>query len=116
MVEMTLQVPEDLAERIRPLGHWLPAILELSFVGCRTVAAATASEVIEFLARDPSPEAVLNYHASERSQERLRRLLALNAAGMLGAEELSELDELGNIEHIVVQLKARVAAQLPRMV
>jgi hypothetical protein len=49
---------------------------------------------------------VLAYHVSERAQERLRRLLAINEAGLASEEEQLELDEIGQIEHIVVLLKA----------
>jgi hypothetical protein len=41
-------------------------------------------------------------------QGRLRRLLALNEAGLLGEEGSLELDELGKLEHILILLKARV--------
>lgn len=109
MVQMTLQVPEDLAERIRPLRSWLPTILELSLVGYRTTATATATEVIEFLSQEPSPQEVLEFHASDRSQSRLQRLLALNEDGLLGEEEDRELEELQKIEHILVMLKAQLA-------
>lgn len=109
MVQMTLQVPDELAERIRPLRSWLPTILELSLVGYRTTATATATEVIEFLSHEPSPQEVLEFLASDRSQSRLRRLLALNEAGLLGEEEARELEELQKIEHILVMLKAQLA-------
>jgi hypothetical protein len=111
---MTLTVSEQLAERLEPLGSWLPTVLELTLVGYKTVAAATATEVIEFLSQTPTREAVLAYHASERSQARLQRLLALNAAGQLGGEEQRELDELQQIEHIIVMLKAQLAGPTPR--
>ncbi len=112
MVQMTMQVSEELAERLQPLGTWLPTVLELSLVGFRTVAAATASEVIEFLSQNPIPQDVLAYHVSERAQTRLQRLLALNAAGMLGEEEQLELDEVQRIEHLLILLKAQIATQL----
>ena len=114
MVQMTLNVPEKLAERLEPLGAWLPTVLELTLVGCKTVAAATAAEVIEFLAQDPTPEDVLAYRASERSQRRLQRLLTLNSAAQLGEEEQQELDELQHIEHIIVMLKAQLASSPPQ--
>jgi len=114
MVQMTMHVSEELAERLRPIGPWLPAVLELSLVGYRTLAAATATEVIQFLAQDPTPQAVVNYHVSERAQERLQRLLTLNEAGMLGEEEQCELDELERIEHVIVMLKAQAAEQKPQ--
>jgi hypothetical protein len=113
MVQMTLHVSDQLAERLQPLGAWLPTVLELTLVGCKTVAAATATEVIEFLSHDPTPEDVLAYHASERSQTRVQRLLALNAAGQLGEAEQRELDELAHIEHIIVMLKAQLASPPP---
>jgi hypothetical protein len=112
MVQMTMEVPEELAERLRPLGSWLPTVLELGLLGCQTSAAATATEVIQFLSRGPTPQDVFDYHASERAQVRLRRLLALNAAGLLGEAEELELDELQRIEHVVILLKAQVARQL----
>jgi len=93
MVQMTMSVSDELAERIKSMGPWLPTVLELSFIGFQTVATATATEVIRFLSKEPSPQDVLNYHVSERAQERLRRLLALNEAGMLSEAEQLELLE-----------------------
>lgn len=111
MVQMTMQVSEELAERLKPIGRWLPTVLELSLIGFKTLATATATEVIEFLSTDPTPQDVLDHHISERAQARLQRLLALNAAGMLGEYEQQELDELQSIEHIMIMLKAQVAGQ-----
>ncbi|MBI3249706.1 MAG: hypothetical protein HYZ50_24690 [Deltaproteobacteria bacterium] len=111
MVQMTVQVSEELAERLRPIEPWLPTILELSLVGFTTVAAATATEVLQFLSRLPTPQEVLDYHVSNCAQERLQRLLVLNAAGMLGEAECQELEELQRIEHIIVLLKAQIAEQ-----
>ena len=112
MVEVRLQVPEELAQRMRPMGRWLPTVLELALLGCRTRAAATAVELMELLASNPSPQEFLDFHVSEATQERSRRLLALNEAGLLGEEEKRELDELDELEHLVVMLKARVARDL----
>jgi hypothetical protein len=111
MVQMTMQVPEELAERIRPIGSWLPTIIELSLAGFKTLAAATAAELTEFLSTTPSPQEVLDYHVSDASQARLRRLLTLNEAGQLSASEHLELDELQRLEHIVIMLKAGIANQ-----
>lgn len=111
MVQMTVRLPAEIAERIQPLGFWLPVILELSFVGFKTLATATATEVIEFLSSAPKPQDVLTFHVSERAQARLQRLLALNEAGLLGEDEQRELDELEQIEHIMVMLKAQLGKQ-----
>jgi hypothetical protein len=112
MVQMTVQVSEKLADRLRPIASWLPTVLELSFIGFKTIAAATASEVVRFLEGGPTATEILDYHASEESQQRLRRLLTLSAAGLLGEAERQEIDEREEIEHIVVMLKAQAAEHL----
>ena len=109
---MTVQFPDDLAERVRPFGQWLTTGLDLSLAGFTTVAPATATELIRFLSGIPSPEQVLGYHVPEHCQIRLRRLLTLNDAGLLGEDEQRELEELQRIEHTVVMLKTDVARQL----
>ena len=109
MVMMTLELPEELAERVRPMQPWLPTILELGLVGFETGAVATASEVVRFLSRNPTTSEVLDYHVSKFAQARLQRLLALNVAGAASDAEQRELDELEQVEHIVLLLKARIA-------
>ena len=112
MVEIVMQVPDNLAQRLQPLYKWLSTVLELSLVGFKTPAVQTASEIINFLATGPSPAEVLAYHVSDKAQERLRRLLAINAAGLAAAEEQAELDEIQQIEHIMILLKAQAQEQL----
>ncbi len=108
MVQMTLQVSDELAERCQLAGSWLPTIIELGFMGFKTPAAATAADIIGFLSGNPSPQEVFGYHVTETSQSRLRRLLAFNQARYLGEAEQLELDELQRLEHIIIMLKARV--------
>jgi hypothetical protein len=112
MVEITMQVTERLAQQLQPLYDWLPIILELSLVRFKTPAVQTASEIIDFLATSPSPEDVASYHVSERAQERLQRLLAMQQAGLASEEEQAELDEISQIEHIVVMLKVHAHEKL----
>ncbi len=107
MIDITVRVPDALAEKLKPMRAWLPFVLELSLVGFRTSASQTVSEVIEFLASAPSPTEVLGYKASERAQERVKRLLSLNSAGIISSDEQLELDELERVEHIVTLLKAQ---------
>lgn len=109
MVQMTVQVSNELARRLQPIRYWLPAILELSLIGFRTLATETATEIIQFLSRNPSSQEVREYHVSDRAQARLRRLLALNEAGEISEQELLELNELQKIEHIIIMLKAQTA-------
>ncbi|HID53262.1 MAG TPA: hypothetical protein EYP41_14670 [Anaerolineae bacterium] len=114
MTIMSMEVSEELAEQLRPIGPWLPTIIELGLVGFTTVATAVAAEVVQFLSQNPSPQEVLAYHVSNQAQKRLRRLLTLNEAGLLSEEEQRELDELEQLEHILIMLKAQVASELPK--
>jgi hypothetical protein len=107
MVEMTLTISDDLAERLRPMTSWLPVVLELSLQGFQTPATQTVAEIITFLSGGPTPEQVLEFKVSDRAQARLERLLALNQAGLLSPVEQQELDELEHIEHVMVLLKAQ---------
>lgn len=109
MTQLTLTLPDDLVARLAPAARWMPTILELSMVGFATPAAAVAAELIHFLASNPSPQEVRTHHASAVHQERLRRLLALNEAGLLSEDEQRELDEIERIEHLVILLKADAA-------
>jgi hypothetical protein len=108
MTELTIQVPERLAQQLRPLSPWLTTVLELSLVKFRTPAVQTASEIIDFLSTGPSPAQVAEYTVTQRAYDRMCRLLALNEAGMLSEQEQAELNELEQIEHIMVLLKAEV--------
>jgi hypothetical protein len=112
MVQITMQVPEDLANKIQPMQigcqRFSNSVCSASNVGNETQQSYSA------FAANPSPQQVLDYHVSERAQERLQRLLALNAAGLLGQDEQRELDELNKIEHTIIKLKAQLAKQVLR--
>lgn len=112
MVQVTMQLPDQLAARVQPIHKWLPFVLELSLLGLRTPAVATATEIIEFLGTAVTPQAILHYHVSERAQMRLRRLLALNRAGLLNEDEQRELDELEQLEHLLIMFKTQIAEQM----
>lgn len=81
MTELTMQVPDSLAARIRGLGVWFPQILELGLLNFATPTRASVFEVIAFLERNPTPQEVLRYEASPKQQRRVGRLLSLNKEG-----------------------------------
>jgi hypothetical protein len=111
MVEMTMQVPNNLAPKLRRMNKWLPTVLELSLAGFKTPAAQTVSELVGFLSNGPTPRRVASYKVSERSQKRLRRLLALNQSSLLSEEEQAELEEIETLEHFVTMLKIQAREQ-----
>lgn len=108
MVEITVQIPDRLANRVT---RWLPVILELNMIPFQTQAATVANETIRFLLDDPTPSMVLTHIPSVAIQTRIKRLLALNQADMLGEGENQELDELEQIEHIMRLAKMQIKAQ-----
>ena len=112
MVEIKMQITNSLAQRLQPMYDWLSTVLELSLVRFKTPAVQTASEIIDFLATGPTPDAVMAFHVSDRAQERLRHLLAINEAGLASEAEQAELDEIEQIEHIMVLLKAQTQEKL----
>ena len=112
MIEMTMRVPDNLAPKLRRMAAWLPTVLEFSLVGFKTPAAQTVAEIIEFLSEGPALAQVAEYSVSDRAQERLRRLLALNEAGLLSSEEQAELDEVEQIGHLLILLKTQAREQL----
>jgi len=116
MVEITMQVTDSLAQRLQPMSPWLPTVLELSLVGFKTPAVQTASEIIAFLSAGPSPAEVIAYTVSEQAQEQLRRLLVLNEAELLSLVEQAELDEIEQIEHVMILLKAQAQEQLTKRI
>ncbi len=105
MVQLTVQLSDELADRCKDVGPWLSAIIELSLAGFKTPAAATASEVMQLLFTNPAPEEIAAFHVSEEAQLHLQRLLALNEAGFLSPSEQAELDELQRLEHMIIMLK-----------
>lgn len=75
-------------------------------------APKVVDELAEFIARRPSDEEILNFHASEAIQSRVSELLAKNRSEGLTDEEEREMDEYEYIEHLVAMLKAKTQLRL----
>jgi hypothetical protein len=69
-------------------------------------------EVLQFLLSSPTPQRIIDFHASEAAQERLRHLLDANRQGILSDEERAELDEASQINHFMMLLKAKAHKNL----
>lgn len=65
-------------------------------------------EIVDLFARGSRPDDILQFHPSDEAQERATYLLERNRAGNLTAEEAAELEQLGQIEHLMQLVKARV--------
>jgi hypothetical protein len=115
MSAITLDLPDDLTEQLRSLADRLPRILEL---GLRELDASSptafsgASDVLELLARLPTPEEVLALRPSSALEARVRELLEKNRAGGLSPAEEDEWRRYQYVEHLVRLAKARAAQKL----
>lgn len=75
-------------------------------------SASIQEEVLSFLLTAPTPQQVIEFHASEAAQMRLRYLLAANRNGTLSEREQAELDDALQMDHFITLLKARAHVKL----
>lgn len=112
---ITVDIPEELASRLRPIEDQLPRILEL---GLRELSASPEdgygdmADVLEVLAALPSPEEVLALHASQALQDRIGALLEKNRADGLSPAEEQEWERYEYLEHLVRIAKAKARLRL----
>lgn len=64
-------------------------------------------EIVELFARGSSPTEILSFRPSSAAQQRVHDLLDRNKTGELTEDEAAELDQLGQLEHLVQLVKAR---------
>jgi hypothetical protein len=114
-MQMTLDIPDDLASQLASAEVRLPRILAL---GLREVNAEGASgfsglaDVLEFLADLPSPEKILALRPSPALQEEIDRWLELSREACLTEEEERRWEQYQYVEHLVRKAKIRAARQL----
>jgi hypothetical protein len=72
-----------------------------------TVQSSIQEEVLAFLLAAPTPQQIIDFHASPGAQERLGYLLDANRQGVLTSEERAELEEASQMNHFVMRLKAK---------
>ncbi|MBV8845004.1 MAG: hypothetical protein JO307_19530 [Bryobacterales bacterium] len=113
MSDVTLHIPDDLAERLSGHEHQLREILES---GLRELSADVgfpgAANVLELLATLPSPQEILHLRPSEDLQKRIDELLEKSRAGPLTPAEETEWDRYEYLEHLVRLAKASAKSKL----
>ena len=117
MATITLEVPDELAQRLEGVGEGLPWLLmyalDLAGIPGRSILPDTPSpwdEVLAFLGSRPKTQDILNYKISDEAQERLEELLDLNREGMLTPQERDEVEVYFQIDHLFTMLKAHLRA------
>lgn len=71
------------------------------------VVEKACNEIVDLFARESSATDILHFRPSARAQRWARYLLERNKTGRLTAEEASELERLGELEHLMQLVKAR---------
>jgi hypothetical protein len=112
MVQITIEVPESLAERLSAVRARLPEVLEHGLDQLSPLPNEVYRYILEFLVSNPSPEAVLNFGPTSQMQERASELLEKDRAGQLTPAESAELDEYVRIDNFISLLKARALRNL----
>ncbi len=125
MAELTIQVPDELAQRLEPYRNRLPELLTravenilpstsstdlLPSVVNPTDAPVAYAEVLDFLVTRPTPQEIIAFKVSAEAQERIRTLLDKNRDGRLTETETAELDLYEQLEPMMIFLKAKAHA------
>ncbi len=98
MPSLTLDLSEQLQDKVKPFSRWLPVILEISLLNLKSPAHQTAGDFIDFLTSNPSEQMVGTYQLSEVAQGRVEQLLGKNCLGTLSEAETKELDDYFRLE------------------
>jgi hypothetical protein len=64
------------------------------------------------LATAPKPDEILAFRPSPSIQNEVSRLLNKHKTSTLTSQEEKELDQIGDLEHILMALKARARQQI----
>jgi hypothetical protein len=105
MVEITIEVPEALAARLSVVRDRLPEMLARALNEPAPLPTEVYRYVLEFLASNPAPEAIVNFAPTPAMQARISELLEKNRAGQLTPTESAELDEYERINRFVRKFK-----------
>lgn len=113
MVEITIKVPDALAERLSAVRDRLPEVLALGLDELSPLPNQVYRYILEFLISRPSPETLLNFGPTPDMRARVNELLERDRSGQLSPAESAELDEYVRIDHLITMLKAEALPYLP---
>lgn len=112
MIELTIQVPDNLADELTSVEDRLPEILAYGLNQLTPIPNHVYREVLNFLISQPAPEELMKFAPAEKIQSHVSELLEKNRAGTLTSAEEIEMDEYLRINHLVTMLKTRTLAYL----
>ncbi len=114
-MEIILQVPDRIGEKLQQLGDRLPEALDRAIEALtptETIPYQDDRQILELLASQPSSEAILAIRPTPALQARMSELLSRNKSGILSRSEEVELDRYLLLEHWVRLAKAHAYKRL----
>jgi hypothetical protein len=105
MATLTVEIPDDLMERLAPIQDQLPHLLSQ----CLQPSLLTTQvyrHILDFLTSQPTPEQIATFRPTPAMQKRLSYLLTRSQEENLTPEETQELAEYEQIEHLIIMLKS----------
>jgi hypothetical protein len=110
MAQITIEVPDALAEQLTAVKDRLPEVLTRGLQHTPLLPSDVYRYVVEFLASNPSPEAVVNFRPTPEIQTRISQLLEKNREARLTPGEAAELEEYERINRFVRKFKIQALA------
>lgn len=114
-MQVTIDIPENLAVRLQSNKHDLTQIFEAGlreFKASSSLGYKSIADVMEFLASLPTPTEILDLRPSEELRSEIERLLEKNRNEGLSEAEERTWAGYEFIEHLVRKAKARASAQI----
>ncbi|WP_017302196.1 hypothetical protein [Nodosilinea nodulosa] len=114
-MQITLDLPDDLAFQLGAVQNKLPEILKL---GLRELNASPGegfsgiADILEFLAELPTPDEILALRPTPELQTQISELLEKNRSNGLDADEERLWQSYEYLEHIVRMAKAKAYIKL----
>jgi hypothetical protein len=111
-MQLTIEIPDDLAERLKPKQDHLAEIIERGLRQSWPESSPLAQEVVDFLARGPQPSEIVAFRPSEPSVRRAGELLEKNRSGTLTPEDQAELDATAALNQLFSLIKVHARRHL----
>ena len=112
MAQITIEVPENLAKQIDAVRNRLPGILARVCDPDSLVPDEVYRYILDFLASNPSPQAIVDFKLGQTMQDRISELLEKNRANELTVEESTELDGYERLNRFVRKFKIQAMKDL----
>jgi hypothetical protein len=128
MAQITIDIPDDLAQRLAPFqsqfSDLFTRLIATTLLGNTKIeresvpatslisTSGTYQEILDFLIDRPTSEQIINFKVSAASQSRLQALLEKNRDVALTASETAEIDLYEQLDTLIGFLKIRAYAAL----